>query len=362
MASQNASEFALLDRKEDGTWTAIKRASPGDKDLYIALPWINLNVPIPNDPYEDKPEEGPVTRPEIPSWVHVNSLVLKDTDVVYQIFDHKNIVSIVGSLHADSSEEASSADADFRPRYYLVWDHCAHFDLSARLQALAESPDEGIKESFCWHVLTSALEAITYLHDGKRLVEEGGQRWWKAESSFWTPILHGKIEPQNVLFQKKRQGEKHDPCKLADFRWAVALNHKISYEDEDDELDEDGGSADSRLERLEESLSLNACVWKCQNPHEHSIDTELCSLGRLIYTMMTGEGREDEIYATYTGYFERQWEDRGQYSEQLETVVRFLLDRRHYLTRYAEVRIERVLPLTQVVMEYYREWKRVGES
>jgi hypothetical protein len=99
---------------------------------------------------------------------------------------------------------------------------------------------------------------------------------------------------------------------------------------------------------------------KCQNPHEHSIDTELCSLGRLIYTMMTGEGREDEIYATYTGYFEREWVDRGQYSEQLETVVRFLLDRRHYLTRHAEVRIERVLPLTEVVMEYFREWQRVG--
>ncbi|OTA05090.1 hypothetical protein A9Z42_0057000 [Trichoderma parareesei] len=364
MASEsmsNTSEFTLLDRKEDGTWTAIRRTNPGEKDLYIALPWSMFDVPIPNDPYAEEPEGGLVTRPEVQSWVHVNSLVLKDTGVVYQILNHKNIVSIADSIKDNAgADAATSAETDVEAPDYMVWDHCAQFDLSARLEALRESPDEAIKESFCWHVLTSVLEAITYLHDGKRLVDEEGQRWWKAESTDWTPILHGKIEPQNVLFQKKRQGERHDPCKLANFRWAVALNHTICYEgEEEDELDEDGGSADSRFERLEESLSLNACVWKCQNPHEHSIDTELCSLGRLIFTMMTGEGREDEIYATYTGYFEREWEDRGQYSEQLETVVRFLLDRRHYLTRHAEVRIERVLPLTEVVMEYFREWQRV---
>lgn len=262
-SNSSTSEFALLESKGDGTWTAIKTTNPGEKDLYIALRWRNFLVPIPNDPYENKPEEGPLTRPEVASWVHVNSLVLKDRDVAYRIFNHKNIVSIAGSIEVDSSVEATPASAGLERTDYLVWDHCAHFDLSARIQAMRESPGEAIEESFCWHVLTSLLEAITYLHDGKRLIEVGGRRRWKAESSTWTPILHGKIEPQNVLFQKKRQGEEHDRCKLADLRWAVALNHKISDVGEADELDEDGGSAASRMGRLEATVSLDACASVC---------------------------------------------------------------------------------------------------
>ena len=52
----------------------------------------------------------------------------------------------------------------------------------------------------------------------------------------------------------------------------------------------------------------------------------------------------------------------GKYSEQLAAVVKFLLDRRLYLTRFAEQRVERVLPMTKVVMEYYREWKMVNDG
>ncbi|PTB76233.1 hypothetical protein M440DRAFT_1457068 [Trichoderma longibrachiatum ATCC 18648] len=351
MASQNdssTSEFALIKREGEDAWTAIKKTDPDETDLYIALPWSHFKVPTSNDPYEDEPEEGLVTRLEAPSWSHVNKLVLKNVEAVSRIFNHKNIVSIAGSIQADSSEAAASTSADLESTGYMVWDYCAHADLCARLEAARESPDKTIRESLCWHVLTLLLEAITYLHDGKRLVVEGGQRRWKAEMSTWTPILHGKIEPHNVRFQQKRHGEEHGRCKLADFRWAVAMNHKISYGDEADELDEDGGDAASRLQRLRETLLSSTCVAKWPSPHKHSIDSELCSLGRLMYAMMADEGREKEAYKAY--------------SEQLRAVVSFLLERKEFATRFSQCRVERVLPTTKVVMEYFREWKRVGGS
>lgn len=269
MASQNGSstsEFARFKREGEYSWTAIKKTDSDETDLYIALPRSHFKVPTSNDPYEDEPEGGLLARLEAPSWAHVNKLALKNAEAVSRIFNHKNIVFIAGSIQADSGEAAASTRADLEPTGYMVWDHCDHADLCARLEAARDSPDKTIKESLCWHVLTSLLEAITYLHDEKRLVEEGEQRRWKADTLTWTPILHGKIAPHNVRFQQKRQGEEHDRCKLADLRWAVALNHTILYGGEADELDEDGGDAASRLERLRETLLSNTCVPVCINP------------------------------------------------------------------------------------------------
>lgn len=67
-----------------------------------------------------------------------------------------------------------------------------------------------------------------------------------------------------------------------------------------------------------------------------------------MYAMMTDEGREREAYKAYL--------------EQLRAVVNFLLERKEFATRFSQRRVKRVLPTTKVVMEYFREWKRVGGS
>ncbi|KAL6873036.1 hypothetical protein J3F83DRAFT_599049 [Trichoderma novae-zelandiae] len=359
MASGNdshSSEFTLLQRTSTDRWAAIKTMNPDEKDLYTALPWRYFDVPVPKGPDEVDPGKGRTTKPEVASHNRLMSLVGQRT-IVDQILNHENIVSIVGSIDVEATPAATDPEAK-PPKSYLVWDYCASYDLLTRYQQAQLLPPGFCNESNCWNVLTALLKAITYLHDGKRLVEEGGgQRRWKAERSSWTPILHGDIAPQNVCFQKRRHGDGDEMCKLANFRCAVVLDHVISYggeeEEEADDLDEDGDTA-TRAGRLESALEYETV--ERRNPHHHSIDTELCSLGRLVYTMMSGEGREQWIEKHY---MERLSGPGSEYSVELRLVVRFLLAR---CSPVCGKRARRVLPLTKVVMEYFREWKRTHGS
>lgn len=230
MASEDnlfASEFELLNETGQGTLFAIKK--DGDTGVkYIAQP---LGVLDGSDAEGDDKQE---TVNEVLAFYNL-MYELKVGSTIAQIFNHENIISIAGSIKtrpvATSSERAHLEE-------YIVWDFCDASNLSALFQSKPYSSTKSyLPESLCWHVLTSLLSAITYLHDGKRLFLDtnapaGEEKKWESVDQDWYPILHRAIEPRNIFFQHPRGIETYGLCKLGNFEHAVVTNHVITPNEE----------------------------------------------------------------------------------------------------------------------------------
>lgn len=226
MASENkfiTSEFELLNETGQGTLFAIKKdGDPGVK--YIAQPHGILNESDVEDTDKQKIVDETVA--------FYNLLYdLKVSSTIAQIFNHENIVSIAGYIKtrpvAAGSERAHLEE-------YIVWDYCDASNLSSLFQSKPYSSTKFyLPESLCWHVLTSLLSAIMYLHDGKRLFLDtkataGEEKRWESVNQDWHPILHRAIEPRNIFFQHPRGIETYGLCKLGNFEHAVVTNHVIT--------------------------------------------------------------------------------------------------------------------------------------
>lgn len=225
MAPKNnftTSEFELLEETGQGTLFAIKKDDPGVK--YIAQPFGVL---------KGSDVEGADKQKTIDEASAFYNLFhsSKVGSAIAQIFNHENIISIAGHIKTHpvtkSSERAHLEE-------YIVWDYCDASNLSALFQSKpSESTEFYLPESLCWHVLTSLLNAITYLHDGKRLFLDteasgGAKKIWASVDQDWLPILHRAIEPRNIFFQQPRGIETYGMCKLGNFEHAVVTNHVIS--------------------------------------------------------------------------------------------------------------------------------------
>ncbi|KAL7946048.1 hypothetical protein V8C42DRAFT_322322 [Trichoderma barbatum] len=246
MASENAlntSDFELLYETEQGTWFAAKRNDP-DSARYIAQPLGMLDGSDLEDINEAERQETVDTL----AAFHDLMYTFNQGPAVAQILNHENIISIAGHIKAHPIAGAASAAQDPRfngPRDYIVWEYCDAGNLSVLFHQIPRgSPEFCLPESLCWHVLTSLLNAITYLHDGKRLFldtkappEE--ERQWLPVDQDWNPILHRAIEPKNIFFQHSRGIETYGLCKLGNFEHAVVTNHVITPGDGADGLGED---------------------------------------------------------------------------------------------------------------------------
>ncbi|KAL6694823.1 hypothetical protein J3F84DRAFT_375242 [Trichoderma pleuroticola] len=235
----NTSDFELLYETEQGTWFATKRNDYGSPK-YIAQPLGILDGPGQGGTDEARKQESAA----------FHDLIFNSTQgpAIVQIFNHANIVSIAGHIKTHAVVTAAPAAEDprlSRPRDYIVWDYCDAGNLSALLSSMPRrSPDFHLPESLCWHVLTSLLNAITYLHDGKRLVLDtkapaGEERQWLPVDQDWNPILHRAIEPENIFFQHPRGSETYGLCKLGNFEHAAVTNHVITPGDGLDAMNED---------------------------------------------------------------------------------------------------------------------------
>lgn len=226
MASENdfnTSDFELLEETGQGTLFAIKKDNPGVK--YIAQPFGVLN---------GSDVEGAEKQNTIDEAFAFYNLIhgSKVGSAIAQIFNHENIISIAGYIKTHPVT-TSPARAHFEE--YIVWDYCDASNLSALFQSIPyESTKPYLPESLCWHVLTSLLSAITYLHDGKRLFldteapagEE--EKTWESVDQDWHPILHRAIEPRNIFFQHPRGVETYGLCRLGNFEHAAVTNHVIT--------------------------------------------------------------------------------------------------------------------------------------
>jgi serine/threonine protein kinase len=225
MASENrfhASAFELFEETGQGTLFAIKKGDPGMK--YIAQPFGVLKGADKQKAIDEayafynlfhSPKVGPA---------------------VTQVFNHENIISIAGSLEVHPVAAGSGAHVE----KYIVWDYCDASNLSTLFQSNpCESTKHYLPESLCWHVVTSLLSAVTYLHDGKRLfldteASEGEEKkTWASADQDWHSILHRAIEPRNIFFQHPRGIETYGLCKLGNFEHVVVTNHVISHDERD---------------------------------------------------------------------------------------------------------------------------------
>lgn len=222
------SEFGLLQETGQGTLFAIQKDDPGVK--YIAQPFGVL---------KGSDVEGADRQKTIDEASAFYTLFhsAKVGSAIAQIFNHENIISIVGHI---KTHHAATSSGRAHLEEYIVWDYCDASNLSALFQSKpCESTEFYLPESLCWHVLTSLLNAITYLHDGKRLFLDteasagGAKKMWASVDQDWLPILHRAVEPRNIFFQQPRGVETYGMCKLGNFEHAVVTNHVITPDGED---------------------------------------------------------------------------------------------------------------------------------
>ncbi|UKZ79664.1 hypothetical protein TrVFT333_007424 [Trichoderma virens FT-333] len=356
MASNDAPstpEFELLYQTEHGTWFATKKNDYGSPK-YIAQPFGILDGSNLEDTHAAKTQETAAASAAF--YDLMNNLNQGPT--VTQIFNHENIISIAGHIKTHPILGIVSAAEDSQlssSREYIVLDYCDAGNLSALFQNTpCTSPDFYLPESLCWHVLTSLLNAITYLHDGKRLfldtmAPRGRERQWLSVDQDWNPILHRAIEPRNIFFQHPRGSETYGLCKLGNFEHAAVTNHVILPGDEADAVNGDAEisramaphrgfeSLDTTRHKLHKGAEANST-----NNRPYTVADELFSVGAVIFTMMTG--REFPFYCKPA---------MARYSRGLRQVVADLLA----LYPSNETKITKVLPLTKLVMEHYRDWK-----
>lgn len=292
----NTSDFELLYETEQGIWFATKRNEYGFPK-YIAQPLRILD----GSGQEDAEDAA------------FHKLMYNSNlgDAIAQIFNHENIISIAGHIKTHPFIGTAPVAGELqlsRPRNYIVWDYCDAGNLSGIFLCMGRSrspPDFYLPESLCWHVLTSLLNSITYLHDGKRLFLDtkapaGGERQWLPVDQDWNPILHRAIEPMNIFFQHPRGSETYGLCKLGNFEHAAVTNHVISPDDEADVVDEDVEvsiamaarrgfeSLDTLRHKLRTSVTADTAVCMESNGSSSSLfhsqelsgDTD-CSIGQL---------------------------------------------------------------------------------
>lgn len=97
----------------------------------------------------------------------------------------------------------------------------------ASLETEEREDPKFLPESFCWHVLTSLLRALTWLHDGVYDVVPGEDGGWKRidEGPDWSPMLHRHITPQNVFIGYPRRREWYGPVKLGNYGQLFISGH-----------------------------------------------------------------------------------------------------------------------------------------
>jgi len=164
------------------------------------------------------------------------------------VLNHSNLVSLVDCFRL----QVSSSSNRSRERLFTVWDYCDAGSLGNLLMPSIPRPQEPqalpaiedatmevdtpgpqdqkmkfLPESFCWHVLTSVLKALAWLHDGiSEVVETENGAWERRyENLDWQPMLHRDITPQNIFLGHPRRREWYGPVKLGNYGSLVVSGH-----------------------------------------------------------------------------------------------------------------------------------------
>lgn len=219
--------FELVEQVKKNVWIVTRKGDPR-REKYLASP---------SSPFGVKPD-GTVDVAQTRREAEALNTLLSSHNQAYtirQILNHENLVSIVGVIENWPFNKSQTSDVTPGNNVQmLVWDFGDAGNLSALFRHYpCKSSEFYLPESLCWHVLRSLIRAVTYLHDGKRLIyrpEQLGRhmvREWVSVNTDWFPILHRCIEPRNVWLQHPRGNETYGQCKLGDYSHAAVTCHIV---------------------------------------------------------------------------------------------------------------------------------------
>lgn len=132
------------------------------------------------------------------------------------------------------------------PRRLMLWDYCDagslrgfmdRTEVPVQVDPETNMACKWLPESLCWHVVTSVLRALAWLHEGHReadTIEEGldGKPTRGAKSDTrqgrgedWLSVLHRDVSTYNIYFQHPRATETYGLCKLGNYGKVFVSGH-----------------------------------------------------------------------------------------------------------------------------------------
>ncbi|KAI0394256.1 hypothetical protein F5Y17DRAFT_268533 [Xylariaceae sp. FL0594] len=234
------------------------------------------------------------------------------------VLNHPNLVSLVDCFRL----QIASASKHPRDRLFTVWDYCDAGNLgnlfvpplpeSRVIEEDVEMEDGGsgtenkqtsfLPESFCWHVLTSLLRALAWLHDGISEVVEDEDGVWRRlyENMDWQPILHRDISPQNIFLGHPRRREWYGPVRLGNYGSLVVSGHcqTIGLKTEPTGSKAMGpppGESHARLADLIAWDAKNGALYPHQPGQPYTMVSEYRAVGEIIQAMMVEPTSNDHM-------------------------------------------------------------------
>lgn len=159
----------------------------------------------------------------------------RNAEVLRDVVHHENIVDFL-HVPVDSVAVAPDGPEDPDHDYDSPPKYIAHFTDIRTLEEIIQSYEkptglptsknhEGVPEPLVWHVLTSILKALTFLHHGRKLPVDQTE-----DPEDWMPIVHNGIRPENIIFRHPIAKEstmslafRYGKCMLGDFSRSVVL-------------------------------------------------------------------------------------------------------------------------------------------
>ncbi|KAF4447377.1 hypothetical protein F53441_9097 [Fusarium austroafricanum] len=288
--------FELVEKVAKNVWIVIRKGDPR-RERYLASPSSLFGV------RPDGTVDFTKNRQEAKA---LNTLLSKHNQActIRQILNHENLISIAGVIEHHPFNKSQTPDTTPENGVQmLVWDFADAGNLSAMFRHYpCESSAFYLPESLCWHVLRSLTRAVTYLHDGRRLLYQpeyighGVSGEWVSINTDWFPILHRCIEPRNVWFQHPRGIETYGQCKLGDFSNAAVTCHVINAQSKphgSDTVDDGMALATKegiwRIEEARHAYDLHQPMIPNEGNRAYTLKDEMWSVGVTIFTMMTGQ-------------------------------------------------------------------------
>ncbi|KAI1304040.1 hypothetical protein F5Y03DRAFT_181309 [Xylaria venustula] len=247
------------------------------------------------------------------------------------VLNHPNLVSLVDFFALQFTNFGSSS----RKQWFIVWDYCDAGNLGnllvssqPRPQDRVSSPEpdgengdikiedappvseeeeeeeEDVKflpESLVWHVLTSVLRALAWLHDGVRDVVLEGHTWKRLGGDpDWSPMLHRAITPENIFIGHPRRKEWYGPVKLGNYgRLFISGHYQASGEKHAPTFTKVIGPHPSQDIALLEDLVAADVAYGSIYPHQplqpYTIISEYRALGEIVQAMMVEPTGGDHI-------------------------------------------------------------------
>ncbi|KAL2875002.1 hypothetical protein SGCOL_009846 [Colletotrichum sp. CLE4] len=217
---------------------------------------------------------------------------------VSHILNHENLISLAGYLRQQPVDPRSQQQAT---EDYLVWDICDAGTLEilfADHRHAEHEPGCFLPESLCWHILTSVMRTLVWLHDGYRQEVDWttGEKSWAQTDTEWMPILHRGIDAQSIFFQHSRGKETYGVCKLGKFGTAfvsgVPARREGAQEREEPLPHSDGFPIAPKTGHMR--LTEMRGQWKeylntgRKNRRLYTLSDEHWALGAVLFRMMTG--------------------------------------------------------------------------